>query len=72
MRALMAGKPLGIRLDVPTALERRAVEDGSGDTLDALICAAQAAWGWRRRKSNYGLPEAVPPDEGWIVTSLSS
>ncbi len=72
MRALMAGKPLGIRLEAPATIERRAVEDGSGDTLDALICAAQAAWGWRRRKSNYGLPDAVPPGEGWIVTSLSA
>lgn len=71
MRALMAGKPLGIRLEAPRPIERRALDDGSGDTLDALICAAQAAWGSRRMKSNYGLPEAVPPGEGWIVTSLS-
>ena len=66
-----AGQPLGIRLEAPAAIERRAVDDGSGDTLDALICAVQAAWGWRRRKSNYGLPETAPPGEGWIVTSLS-
>jgi hypothetical protein len=71
VRALAAGKPLGIRLEAPAAIERRAVDDGSGDTLDALICALQAAWGWRRRKSNYGLPETAPPGEGWIVTSLS-
>ena len=69
VRALLAGKPLGIRLEAPATIERRAVEDGSGDTLDALICAAQAAWGWRRRKSNYGLPETAPAGEGWIVTS---
>ncbi len=71
MRALKAGKPLGIRVEAPMAIERRAVDDGSGDTLDALICALQAAWGWRREKSNYGLPETAPPGEGWIVTSLS-
>jgi hypothetical protein len=71
MRALVAGSPLGIPLEAPAAIERRAIEDGSGDTLDALICAAQAAWGWRRRKSNYGLPDTAPPGEGWIVTSLS-
>jgi hypothetical protein len=69
--ALNAGKPLGIRLEAPMAIERRAVDDGSGDTLDALICALQAAWGWRREKSNYGLPETAPRGEGWIVTSLS-
>jgi Protein of unknown function (DUF429) len=72
VRALAAGQPLDIRLEAPAAIERRAVEDGSGDTLDALICAVQAAWGWRRRDSNYGLPETAPPGEGWIVTSLSS
>jgi Protein of unknown function (DUF429) len=71
VRALATGKPLGIRLEAPTAIERRAVDDGSGDTLDAMICAVQAAWGSRRRKSNYGLPETAPPGEGWIVTSLS-
>jgi hypothetical protein len=71
VRALAAGQPLGIRFEAPAAIARRAVDDGSGDTLDALICAVQAAWGWRRRKSNYGLPETAPPGEGWIVTSLS-
>ena len=71
MRALTTAKPLGIRLEAPTAIGRHAIGDGSGDTLDALICAVQAAWGWRREKSNYGLPETAPPGEGWIVTSLS-
>ena len=71
VRALAGGKPLGIRLEAPAAIERRAVDEGSGDTLDALICAVQAAWGWQRKKSNYGLPETAPPGEGWIVTSLS-
>jgi hypothetical protein len=69
VRALATGKPLGIRLQATEVIERHAVGDGSGDTLDALICAAQAAWGWRREKSNYGLPETAPPGEGWIVTS---
>jgi hypothetical protein len=69
LRALATGKPLGIWLEAPAAIERRAVADGSGDTLDALICAVQAAWGWRRQNSNFGLPESAPPGEGWIVTS---
>jgi len=69
MRALATGEPLGIPLEAAAAIERRAVEDGSGDTLDALICAVQAAWGWRRKASNFGLPDRAPPGEGWIVTS---
>jgi predicted RNase H-like nuclease len=69
MRALATGEPRGIRVEAAAAIERRAVEDGSGDTLDALICAVQAAWGWRRKASNFGLPDSAPPGEGWIVTS---
>jgi len=69
LQALKTGKPLGIRLDASRGIERLALEDGSGDTLDALICAVQAAWGWRRRDSNYGLPAHAPAGEGWIVTA---
>ena len=68
-QALQAGKPLGIRLQAPAAILNRALDDGSGDTIDALICAVQAAWGWQRRRTNYGLPADAPPGEGWIVTS---
>lgn len=43
------------------------IEDGSGDSLDAAICAAQAAAAWKLRSRNFGLPENVAPCEGWIV-----
>jgi len=69
MQALTAGKPLGIRLHASRRLEKLALDDGSGDTLDAVICAVQAAWGWQRRNSNYGLPAHAPAGEGWIVTA---
>jgi hypothetical protein len=69
VRALMEGRPLGIHLKLEKGLKRRLIDDGSGDTLDAVICAAQAAWGWLRRMSNYGLPRDADPGEGWIVTS---
>jgi hypothetical protein len=69
LQALQAGQPLGIKVTVDKGLERELLNDGSGDTLDALICAAQAAWGWLRRKSNFGLPSRLNPGEGWIVTS---
>ena len=69
VRALKAGRPLDVRLRLEKSLERRLVNDGSGDLLDAVICAAQAAWGWTRRNSNYGLPAGAAPAEGWIVTS---
>ena len=69
LQALQAGQPLGIIVKAGQGLERQVLDDGSGDTLDALICAAQAAWGWVRRKSNFGLPARLDPGEGWIVTS---
>lgn len=47
-------------------LRQQLLEDGSGDLLDAVLCALLAAWGWQRREQNFGLP---PHDglEGWIV-----
>jgi hypothetical protein len=69
VQALKAGRPLGIKVRTTRKLERQILQDGSGDLLDAVICAAQAAWGWTRRGSSYGLPEDAPPGEGWIVTS---
>jgi hypothetical protein len=69
VQALKAGKPLGIRLELARPLEGRLIDDGSGDTLDAAICAVQAAWGWARKLSNFGLPADADPAEGWIVTS---
>jgi hypothetical protein len=69
LRALKAGEPLGIKLELANGIERQLLNDGSGDLLDAAICAVQAAWGWTRRRSNFGLPAHADPGEGWIVTS---
>lgn len=63
--AMRAGQPLGIRLK--TSLERQLVADGSGDLLDAVICAVQAAWA--AGQPRYGFPARVPPAEGWIVSA---
>jgi len=65
VNALLAGKPLGISL----RMKGRAalIEDGSGDLLDAAICAVQAAWASRRPR--YGLPAKVPAGEGWITSA---
>jgi hypothetical protein len=43
------------------------VSDASGDRLDAVLCAMQAAWAWQRREDNYGLPAHIDPLEGWIA-----
>ena len=69
LRRLTIGEPLGIRLVLEHAQAKALVSDGSGDLLDATICALQAAWGWMRRDANYGLPADAPAGEGWIVTA---
>jgi Protein of unknown function (DUF429) len=69
LRKLREGEPLGVALQLPRRLEKEITADGSGDLLDAVICAAQAAWGWKRRSANFGLPLDAPAGEGWIVTA---
>jgi hypothetical protein len=63
--ALCAGRPLGITLKVKN--KAALIDDGSGDLLDAAICALQACWAARR--PNYGLPVELVPAEGWIVSA---
>lgn len=41
--------------------------DASGDRLDAVLAAMQAAWAYQRRAASFGLPDRVDPLEGWIV-----
>lgn len=65
--ALVDGRPLGVRLETRKALLQALVEDGSGDLLDAAICAMQAAWAALR--PGYGLPEQARAGEGWILTA---
>jgi hypothetical protein len=45
---------------------QRLLNDGSGDLLDAVLCAILAAWGWQHRDNHFGLP-AHDALEGWIV-----
>jgi hypothetical protein len=52
-----------------TEIRRQSIDDASGDSLDAVICAMQAAWGWRRRRRNFGLPARIEACEGWIVSA---
>ena len=58
----------GLRLRAGPALLESLVADGSGDRLDAVLCALQAAQSWTLRDANYGLPADLDPLEGWIAT----
>jgi hypothetical protein len=63
-----SANPFGLMLIGSTQLLKSMVNDASGDRLDAVLCAMQAAWAWQRRDDNYGLPSYVDPLEGWIAT----
>ena len=49
------------------SLSQTLINDGSGDYLDAVLCAIMAAWAYQRRDQDYGLPPDTDPLEGWIV-----
>jgi len=42
-------------------------DDPTGDHLDALLCAIQAAWAWTQKNNGHGAPNPVYPLEGWIA-----
>ena len=70
LAALGAGKHrLGICVKFASrALQGEAQADGSGDLLDAVLCAVQAAWA--SLEPRFGLPRRVHRCEGWIVSAL--
>lgn len=63
------GGPFGFALRGPRVLLRLLVDDATGDRLDAVLAAMQAAWCLRRRSRNWGLPRVIDPLEGWIATA---
>jgi hypothetical protein len=61
------GGPFGFRLEAPSELLRSLTRDATGDRLDAVLAAMQAAWCQRRRARGFGLPGDIDPLEGWIA-----
>lgn len=59
----------GFALDLPGDLAEVLISDPSGDRLDALLCAVQAAWA--SRQPGYGVPSSADPREGWIVDPVT-
>lgn len=63
---------LALRLALSHAQRDALVQDASGDSLDAVLCLLQAAWGEARHAAGdplYGLPPDLDPLEGWIATA---
>ena len=71
--ALEAGQTrLGLRVKLSHAQRDALAEDASGDSLDAVLCLMQVAWGWAQQiqgHGRYGLPADMDPLEGWIVSA---
>jgi len=57
----------GVNVELSEAQCELIVADKSGDRLDALLCAVQAAWAWRQQGARFGCPVDVDPLEGWIA-----
>jgi hypothetical protein len=57
----------GIDIEAPTSM----VDDPTGDTLDTLLCALQAAWAWSQRHKEFGMPEDSDLLEGWIADPMN-
>lgn len=57
----------GFALHLPADRAAALVADPTGDQLDALLCAVEAAWACTRRGHDWGIPPGVDPREGWIV-----
>jgi hypothetical protein len=57
----------GFALSLADHLADELVADGTGDLLDAVCCAVQAAWAWTQRARGFGVPPACDALEGWIV-----
>lgn len=53
----------GVQVVAPASL----AEDPTGNSLDALFCAIQAAWSWTQRENGFGVPFNFDPMEGWIA-----
>jgi hypothetical protein len=55
-----------IKVQMPPELKSECINDQSGDVLDSVLCAIQAAWSYSRKDRNYGIPGNANVLEGWI------
>ena len=56
-----------LSIKIKGKLKKQLVSDPSGDSLDAVLCAVQAARAVKKR--GYGIPKDAFGCEGWIVTA---
>ena len=57
----------GFEIDCTDENIQHIIDDATGDQMDSLLCAIQAAWAWTQRNNGFGIPEDVDTLEGWIT-----
>lgn len=57
----------GFQLYLEDTLADYFIQDPTGDSLDACLCAIQAGWACTQWDKGYGIPADCDPGEGWIV-----
>jgi len=62
----------GFTVEMKDEDARACVEDSTGDKLDSVLCAVQAAWAWTKRGDGYGIPANCDLLEGWIVDPFTA
>jgi hypothetical protein len=67
LRSDKAKEHYGFEVHFSDEYAEACIRDGSGDELDALLCAVQTGWAYTQREQNYGIPADCDPLEGWIV-----
>ena len=59
-------KKYGFKVKMSNTDAQACIDDFTGDQLDSVLCAIQAAWAYSQRNKNYGAPASVDAKEGWI------
>ncbi len=70
IRSAALAAEFGFPVRVPPKIVRELIADASGDRLDAVLCAVQAAWAYVHKKPGNRLPGNGHPliqTEGWIA-----
>jgi hypothetical protein len=60
-------RDFGFQVRLATVVRDQAAENPTGDVLDAVLAAVQAAWSAGQRQPPDGVPEDCDRVEGWIV-----
>ena len=61
----------GITVDLSDSVRMACVDDVTGDSIDAVCAAVQAAWALQRQTDGYGVPQDCDLAEGWIVDPVT-